>query len=112
MCTDLRRADINFDEGYFHCRGTKTDEADAYLPLAPALNARLKKHKATSASEFVFPGRSNQTKGKKIYSRGRMFEWIQKLTGIRLRPKESRDYFAIHCPDRRPAGAYGIDASH
>ena len=32
----LRWEDINFDEGYFHCRGTKTDEADAYLPLAPA----------------------------------------------------------------------------
>jgi integrase len=24
----FRWADINFDEGYFHCRGTKTDEAD------------------------------------------------------------------------------------
>lgn len=38
----LRWQDINFEEGYFHCRGTKTDEADAYLPLAPALIKSLR----------------------------------------------------------------------
>ena len=90
----LRWDDINFDEGYFHCRGTKTDESDAYLPLAPALIESLKKHRDLSTSEFVFPGRSSQTKGKPIYSRRRMFERIQKLTGIKLRPKDMRDIFA------------------
>ena len=91
----LRWDDMNFDEGYFHCRGTKTDESDAYLPLAPALIESLKKHKATTGtSDFVFPGRSNQTKGKQIYSRRRMFERIQKVTGIKLRPKDMRDIFA------------------
>jgi integrase len=64
----LRWNDINFDEGYFHCRGTKTEDSDAYLPLAPALIESLKKHKAGSTSEYVFAGRSAQTKGKKIYS--------------------------------------------
>jgi integrase len=118
----LRWEDINFDEGYFHCRGTKTDEADAYLPLAPALMGSLKKHKATSTSEYVFAGRSAQTRGKKIYSRRRMFERIEKVTavekyqkehpevsqkqaleackkenfrgGVHLKPKDLRDYFA------------------
>jgi integrase len=76
----LRWEDINFDEGYFHCRGTKTDEADAYLPLAPALIESLKTHKVTNQSEYVFAGRSAQTRGKKIYSRRRLFEKIERLT--------------------------------
>ncbi len=66
----LRWEDINFDEGYFHCRGTKTDESDAYLPLAPALIESLKKHKAGSMSDYVFAGRSAQTKGKKSIRAG------------------------------------------
>ena len=41
----LRWDDINFDEGWFHCRGTKTDDSDDYLPLAPILVESLKKHK-------------------------------------------------------------------
>ena len=36
----LRWDDINFDDGSFHCRGTKTDDADAYLPLADLLVER------------------------------------------------------------------------
>ena len=124
----LRWEDINFDEGYFHCKGTKTDESDAYLPLAPALIESLKKHKASSVSEYVFPGRSAQTRGKKIYSRRRMFERIQKVTaverylrehpgtsreqaleackkenfktGVKLVPKDMRDYFASTVQDR------------
>ena len=50
----LRWDDINFDEGYFHCRGTKTDESDDYLPLAPALIESLKKHKARQARQNLF----------------------------------------------------------
>ena len=73
-------SDINFDEGYFHCKGTKTEDADAYLSLAPALIESLKKHGETSASDYVFAGLNNQTKGKKIYSRRRMFERIHKVT--------------------------------
>src|SRR5262249_16232932 len=70
-----------------------------------------------------FPGRSFQTKGKKIYSRAKLFEKITRLTslqahmsknpdaspslklwkklkaegypgGVRLKPKDLRDYFA------------------
>jgi integrase len=119
---NLRWDDINFDEGYFHCRGTKTHDSDAYLPLAKVLIETLKRHKEESTSEYVFAGTSRQTKGKKIYSRRRMFERIQKTTaienfrrqhpglsqrealdavqkenfsgGIKLVPKDLRDYFA------------------
>jgi integrase len=76
----LRWDDLRLEEGYFHCRGTKTDEADAFLPLAQTLIESLKNHKATSTSEYVFPGRSAQTRGKKIYSRRRLFESIERLT--------------------------------
>jgi integrase len=33
-------------------------------------------------------------KGKKIYSRRHMFERIRRLPGIKLTPKDLRDYFA------------------
>jgi integrase len=73
-------------------------------------------------SPFLFPGRSAQTKGKKIYSRRRLFEKIQRVRafnaymeknpntapmqawkelkkenypgGVKLTTKELRDYFA------------------
>jgi hypothetical protein len=37
---------------------------------------------------LIFPG-----KGKKIYARLRMFERIHKRTGIRVTPRDLRDYF-------------------
>ena len=37
----LRWDDINFEAGSFHCRGTKTNESDAWLPLAPTLSYSL-----------------------------------------------------------------------
>ena len=90
----LKWDDIDFANGSFHCRGTKTDEADSYLPLADILVESLKRLKLTSTSEYVFAGTSPQTKGKKIYSRRRMFERIKRITGIALKPKDLRDYFA------------------
>ena len=76
----LRWDDINFESGFFHCRGTKTHESDACLPLAPTLSYSLKKHRATTSSAYVFAGRSAQTRGKKIYSRRKLFEKIERLT--------------------------------
>jgi len=76
----LRWDDINFDTGFLHCRGTKTDESDAYLPLAPALMASLRKHRGTNLSDYLFPGQSAQTRGKKICSRRKLFEKIERLT--------------------------------
>ena len=72
--TQLRWDDIKFAEAYFHCRGTKTDEFDEYLPLALSLIDSLKKHREASTSDYVFPGQSALTKRKKIYSRRRLFE--------------------------------------
>ena len=41
----VRWEDLNFEGGVFSLPATKTDEADAYLPLAPALIEILKKPK-------------------------------------------------------------------
>jgi integrase len=76
----LRWTEINFERGEFHCTGTKTAKADDYLPLAEALIECLRDLKARSTSEFVFPGKSAQTKGKRIRSRRRMFEKIERAT--------------------------------
>jgi hypothetical protein len=91
--------DLNFEQGFFHCRGTKTDESDAYLPLAPALIESLRKHKETSGSEYVFPGRSAQTNGKRIYSRRRLFEKIERLTAACDNCGQSRIAKRRHCQD-------------
>src|SRR5215510_11044574 len=105
-------------------RGTKTEESSAWIPLAPVLRDELLEFYRGSQDKFIFPGRSFQTKGKKIYSRRRLFEKITRLTsfkafteknpdidlsplqiwkklkkenypgGVRLKPKDLRDYFA------------------
>src|SRR6266542_4372761 len=107
-----------------HIPGTKTEGSECYLPMSPALQNELKSYLAsrTDDSPFLFPGRSAQTKGKKIYSRRRFFEKIKRVTafraymeknptvtamnawkelksqnypgGVKLTTKELRDYFA------------------
>ena len=115
--------DISFELGMIRYPGTKTEESNVWLPLAPVAVEVLRGLKAIGdGNPLVFPGRSSQTKGKKIYSRRRMFERIQRVTalaaykrshptmsdveileackkekfqgGIKLIPKDLRDYFA------------------
>jgi integrase len=96
-CNRLQWKDINFDLAMVHIPGTKTEDSDAWLPLAPvALNTlkELLKQSDPDKCPWVFPGRSWQTKGKKVYGRSYMFERIEKRTGIHLKPKDLRDYFA------------------
>jgi len=120
----LQITDIDFENGLIHVPGTKTEESDCYLPMSPALQEELKSYLQTRTddSPYLFPGRSAKTKGKKIYSRRRLFEKIKRLTafkaymeknpntppmkawkelkkqnypeGIKLTTKELRDYFA------------------
>ena len=120
----LLRTDPDFETGLIHIPGTKTEESECYLPMAPALQVELKAYLASRKddSPYLFPGRSAQTKGKKIYSRRRLFEKIQRVTafraymeknpgtphmkawkelkqqgypgGVKLTTKELRDYFA------------------
>jgi hypothetical protein len=79
--------------------GTKTEESDAWLPVAPAVLRTLRElyesENRNPASPYVFPGRSAQTRGKKIYSRRRIFERIQRETAIkkylRQHPEASRE---------------------
>jgi len=118
-----RWENIDFDGGWVDVRGTKTESSADIIPLAPVLRDELEKHRQNYAdSELIFPGRSAQMKGKKIYSRRRFFEKIQKLTarirytethpeltpmqvmkavkkenykgGVRLTAKDLRDVFA------------------
>jgi site-specific recombinase XerD len=67
--------------------GTKTEGADGWFDLAPpalrALRGLYDSPLRDSTSPYVFPGRSAQTKGKKIYSRRRMFERIRKRSAIK-----------------------------
>src|SRR5262249_8805048 len=95
-CNRLQWHDINFDLAMIHIPGTKTADSDAWLPLAPVALETLRALRKQSDPNcpWVFPGRSPRTKGKKVYSRRRLFELIQKKTGIHLRPKDLRDYFA------------------
>jgi integrase len=120
----LQITDVDFENGVIHIPGTKTEESESYLPMAPALQEELRSYLAsrTDDSPYVFPGRSAQTKGKKIYSRRRLFEKIQRQTafkaymeknptvaplkawkelkrqgypgGVKLTTKELRDHFA------------------
>jgi integrase len=124
-CNRLQWTDINWKLAEIHIPGTKTEESDNWLPLGDvALNTLRELHESKDrdpACLWVFPGRSYQTKGKKIYSRRRMFEGITKRSalkrylqknpgvsvkdalqavrkekyqgGIHLKPKDLRDYF-------------------
>ena len=123
-CNRLLRTDPDFETGMIHVPGTKTEESEVYMPMSSALQAELKAYLETRTddSAYLFPGRSAQTKGKKIYSRRRLFEKIHRVTafkaymeknptasamaawkelkangypgGVKLTTKELRDYFA------------------
>jgi integrase len=124
-CNRLQWTDINWRLAEIHIPGTKTEESDNWLPLGDVvLNTLRELYESKDrdpACPWVFPGRSYQTKGRKIYSRRRMFEHIKKRSalkrymqknpgvsakdalkavgnekyqgGIHLKPKDLRDYF-------------------
>ena len=58
-------------------QGRFTDEYPAGASVARRVTAPSRK---ISDSDLIFPGRSFQTKDRKIYSRRRFFEKIQRLT--------------------------------
>jgi integrase len=123
-CNRLLRSHPDFDTQMIHIPGTKTEGAECYMPMSLPLQAELKAYLATRTddSPYLFPGRAFQTKGKKIYSRTWIFEKIRRYTalnaymekhpdadkvaavkqlkvqgypgGVKLKPKELRDYFA------------------
>ena len=59
--------------------------------MSSAFQAELKAYLAsrTDDSDYLFPGRSAQTKGKKIYSRRRLFEKIKRATAFRAYIEEN-----------------------
>ncbi len=90
-----------------YIRGSKTEGADVWLPLAPIALHTLRELRKISdpKNPLIFPGRSAQSKGKKDYECGLMFKKILKKTGITLMPKDLRDYFCneVAAPTRDPA---------
>jgi len=93
--------DIDWSRHTLRIRGTKTDESDAVLSIPPALFSELMElYRQREDSDFIFPGESSQTRGKKIYSRRRLFEKIRRLVferygrKIKLIPKDLRDIYA------------------
>ena len=73
--------DVDLEGGWVQVQGTKTEESAEIIPLAPVLREQLLKYRERYPdSELIFPGRSYQTKDRKIYSRRRFFEKIQRLT--------------------------------
>jgi len=93
--------DIDWSRRTIRIRGTKTEESDAVFAIPPALFSELMElYRQREDSDFIFPGESAQTKGKKIYSRRRLFEKIRRLVferygrKIKLTPKDLRDIYA------------------
>jgi len=90
----VRWEDVDLDRSLLMVRGTKTEESLDILPIAPVLKEELSRFKKQSFGDLLFPGQKGKNKGKKIYARRRMFERIRQQTGIKLVPKDLRDYFA------------------
>jgi integrase len=93
----LQWSDLDLENGFVVIPGSKTGKSNAILPLAPALIHTLENSKKNSqntpAVGLVFPSVFGKHKGKRVYSRKAMFARIHELTGIKLRPKDLRDYF-------------------
>jgi len=76
-----RWEDVDLDRAWLHVPGTKTEESDNYMPLAPTLLRELSWLSQNGReSDYVFPGHSKQTCGKKIYNRRPLFVKIERLT--------------------------------
>jgi len=93
----LKWDDLDLDRGSMVVPGKKTRKSTARAPLAPVLVKDLLELKTVSDPNcpWVFPGpKHHRTEGQQVTNRRRMFERIQKLTGIKLTPKDCRDYFA------------------
>ena len=132
-CTGGRRGEINrtkwadlfiddVENAWYRVPGTKTDGSLALNPLPRSLARALVGWRASCRSDFVFPGRSAQTKGKQIKRRNAIFKKIKVRTafqslrfqhpelgddeikelakednyraGVNLRTKDLRDYYA------------------
>src|SRR5262249_36704291 len=66
----LQWSDINWQAGKVRIPGTKTDESEAWLPVAPAVLKTLRDLYDSAdrdpSSPYIFPGRASTTKGKKV----------------------------------------------
>lgn len=87
---------LNLDQATVIIPGTKTDESLAIVPIPPEHAAALAEwRKLCPSDRWAFPScdKRSTNRGKQTYHRERMFKRIKKLTGIKLTPKDLRDYF-------------------
>jgi integrase len=98
----LRWDDVNFALAKIHIPGTKTELSDAWLPVAPIVIETLKPlyEARNPVCPWVFPSRQHQRRGQKAYDRRYLFAKIEKATGIKLKPKDLRDFFATEIASR------------
>jgi len=91
----LEWRDINWEPAKIRIPGTKTGESETWLPLAPVALKTLRElyesEERDPTCPLIFPGRSAQTKNKKVYSRRRMFERIRRITAVKRYQKEHPD---------------------
>jgi len=93
----LQWSDLDLDRGLMTVPGKKTKGSTARAPIAPILIRELLALKTISdpSCPWVFPGpEHHSTEGQQVKHRRRMFERVQKLTGIKITAKDCRDYFA------------------
>lgn len=93
----LQWSDFDLDRGLMRVPGKKTKKSIALAPIAPMLIKDLLELQTVSDPKcpWVFPGPKHHfTEGQQVKHRRRMFERIQKLTGIKITAKDCRDYFA------------------
>ncbi len=89
-----RWMDLDMVNYLFRVEGTKTEDSEEILPVPPVLRSDLVDLKTiTGENALLFPGQKGKVKGKKVYHRRRMFDRIYARTGIKLMPKDLRDYY-------------------
>jgi integrase len=99
-------------EMWLMVRGTKTEDSHRVLPIPPSLHAAYRGAISGLPADH-YP--LNRRPKKKIYDRRRLFARIIKAAGIKVKPKDLRDYFVSICDDpvvaSQMAGHTGLDTT-
>jgi integrase len=83
----LKEADLDFDDGVLHVRGTKTNAADRVVPIHPALMLLLSALDAQSKDEYVIEGLALDGRGERGKAIGKRFGRLKTAMGYTGRDK-------------------------
>lgn len=99
-------------EMWLMVRGTKTEDSNRVLPIPPILHAGFREAIDKLKPEN-YPLCNDPT--HKLYHRRRLFDRISKAAGVKVKPKDMRDYFVSICDDpvvaSQMAGHTGLDTT-